>query len=142
VVIDKEKARIDQVCGLAKACEMGHRNIAVSVVDPGDAGKLRAIEKERGINLILIGAHLTGLKSEDAKELIGDLDIITGCASRVVRDKVKPVIQMGISVPMFAMTQKGKELLCERAKEVESPLLINTMKLPVLPEEKQPKPLL
>lgn len=142
VVLDKEKANIDQVGGLIKACEMGHRNIAVSVVDPGDAGKLRAIEKERGINLILIGAHLTGLKNEEAKDLIGRLDIVTGCASRAVRNNVKPVIQMGTSVPMFAMTQKGKELLCERAKDVDSPLLVNTMKLPVLPEEKQPKPLL
>lgn len=142
VVLDKEKARIDPAGGLIKACEMGYRNIAVSVVDPQDARKLRAIEKERGINLILIGAHLTGLKSEEAKELIGALDIVTGCASRTVRNNVKPLIQMGTSVPMFAITQKGKELLCERAKEVDSPLLVNTMKLPVLPEEKQPKPLL
>ncbi len=121
---------------------MGHRNIAVSVVDPGDAGKLRSIERERGMNLILIGAHLTGLKKDDIEELIGTLDIITGCASKTVRDKVKPVIQMGTSVPMFSLTQKGKELLCERAKDVDSPLLINTMKLPVLPDHKQPKPLL
>ncbi|GFO97108.1 putative methanogenesis marker protein 8 [groundwater metagenome] len=142
VVLDKEKARIDQVGGLTKACEMGYRNIAVSVVNPGDAGKLRAIEKERGINLILIGAHMTGLKSRETEELIRALDIVTGCASRTLRDKVKPVIQMGTSVPMFAMTQKGKELLCERAKEVDSPLLVNTMKLPVLPEHRQPKPLL
>ena len=116
VVIDKEKAGIDQVRGLVKACEMGHRNIAVSVVDPGDAGKLRSIERERGINLILIGAHLTGLKKDDIEELIGTLDIITGCASKTVRDKVKPVIQMGTSVPMFSLTQKGKELLSKRAK--------------------------
>ncbi|MDP2842003.1 MAG: DUF2099 family protein [Candidatus Methanoperedens sp.] len=141
-VLDKKKARIDQACGLIKACEMGYRNIAVSLVDLQDAVRLRSIEKEREINLILIGAHLTGIKNEEAEALIGALDIVTGCASRTVRDKVKPVIQMGTSVPMFAMTQKGKELLCERAKEVDSPLLVNTMKLPVLPEHKQPKPLL
>lgn len=141
VVVDKDNARIDQFRGLVEACEMGNRNIAVSVVDPLDAGKLRAIEKERGINLILIGAHLTGLNRDDADELMGALDIVTGCASRIVREKVKPLIQMGTSVPMFAMTQKGKELLCERAKEVDSPLLVNTMQLPVLPGHKQPKPL-
>ncbi len=141
VVPDKQKARIDQVFGLMKACEMGHRNIAVSVVFPGDALRLRAIERERGINLILIGAHLTGLRKDEIEELIGVLDIVTGCASRTVREKVKPIIQMGTSVPMFAMTQKGKELLCERAKEVDSPLLVNTMKLPVLPGHKQPRPL-
>ncbi len=141
VVVDKKNARIDQVRGLDKACEMGHVNIAVSVVFPGDAVRLRAIEKERSINLILIGAHLTGLNSEEMNELIGKLDIVTGCASRTVRDTVKPVIQLGTSVPMFALTQKGKELLCERAKEVDSPLLVNTMKLPVLPEHRQPRPL-
>ena len=141
-VLDKIKARIDQACGLIMACEMGYRNIAVSLVDLQEAVRLRAIEKERGINLILIGAHLTGIKNEEAAPLIGALDIVTGCASRTVRDIVLPVIQMGTSVPMFAMTQKGKELLCERAKEVDSPLFVNTMKLPVLPEHKQPKPLL
>ncbi len=142
VVLDKEKARIDQVMGLEKACELGYRNIAVSIVNPQDALRLRAIEKERKINLILIGAHLSGLKCSNAREFIGSLDIVTGCASRTVRDLIKPVLQMGTSVPMFAMTQKGKELLCERAKEVGSSLLINTMALPVLPEEKQPKPLI
>ena len=142
VVVDKEKACIDQVAGLIKAYDLGYKNIAVSIVDPHDAAKLRAIEKERGIDLILIGAHLTGLKDTEADALIKELDIVTGCASRSVRDKVNPLIQMGTSVPMFAMTQKGKELLCERAKEVDSPLLINTMKLPVLPDHKQPKPLL
>jgi len=70
--------------------------------------RLRAIEKERGINLILIGAHLTGLKKEEAEYLISAIDIITGCASKTVRDIVKPVIQMGTSVPMFAMTRKEK----------------------------------
>jgi hypothetical protein len=39
------------------------------------------------------------------------------------------------------LTPWGKELLVERAKDVELPLLINTMQLPVLPERKQPRPL-
>jgi len=32
-------------------------------------------------------------------------------------------------------------LLLERAKEVDEALLLNTMKLPVLPEDRQPRPL-
>ncbi len=141
IVFDKETGNIDQAGGLLKACELGYKNIAVSIVCPEDARKLRSIEKENSINLTLIGAHLTGIKCSEAKELIGALDIVTGCASRTVRDIVKPVLQVGTSVPMFAITQKGKEMLCERAKEVDSQLLINTMKLPVLPEHKQPRPL-
>lgn len=141
IVFDKRTAKIDQAEGLLKACELGYKNIAVSIVCPEDAGKLRSIEKENNIDLTLIGAHLTGIKCSEAKQLIGALDIVTGCASRTVRDIVKPVLQVGTSVPMFAITQKGKEILCERAKEVDSQLLINTMKLPVLPEHKQPNPL-
>jgi len=141
IVLDKENASIDQAGGLIKACELGYRKIAVSVVSAGDVKKLRQLEKEKDISLTLIGAHLTGIASEEARELIGELDIVTGCASRTVRDIVSPLLQAGTSVPMFAITQKGKELLLERAKEIDSPLLINTQKLPVLPEHKQPRPL-
>ena len=141
VVIDKETASLDQEMGLLKACEMGYRDIVVSVVSPHGAGKLRDIEKEQGINLILIGAHLTGIEEHEAYEIMGLLDIVTGCASRTVRDVVVPLMQAGTSVPMFALTEKGKELLLERAKEIEAQLLVNTTKLPVLPEHKQPKTL-
>jgi putative methanogenesis marker protein 8 len=141
VVLDIETAIIDQVMGLRKACEIGYKNIAVSVAAPHDAWELRAIEKEYNINLILIGAHLTGLKYEDAREFIEKMDIITGCASKTVRDLVKPVLQAGTSVPMFAITQKGKEMLIERAKDIDAPILVNTAELPVLPGHKQPRPL-
>lgn len=141
IVLDKEKARIDQIAGMRKACELGFNKIAVSVVDPREAQELRAIEKEYDIDLTLIGAHLTGIKHGEAKDLISSMDIITGCASKIIRNMVKPLLQAGISVPMFALTQKGKELLLERAKEIDSPLLINTSELPHLPEQKQPRPL-
>ncbi|MCZ7383001.1 MAG: DUF2099 family protein [Candidatus Methanoperedens sp.] len=141
VVLDKETAIIDQVMGLWKACELGYKNIAVSVTAPRDAGELREIEKEYNVNIILIGAHLTGLKYGDAREFIEKMDIITGCASKTVRDLVKPVLQAGTSVPMFAITQKGKEMLIERAKDIDAPILVNTTELPVLPEHKQPRPL-
>ncbi len=141
IVLDKGNARIDQTRGLTKACELGYKNIAVSVVAHHEATKLRAIEKEQNVNLILIGAHLTGIGRDEALRFIREMDIVTGCASRTLRDLIKPVLQAGTSVPMFAITQRGKELLLERAKEVDSPLLINTSKLPVLPGHKQPRPL-
>jgi len=142
IVLDKQNARIDQAGGLLKACELGYRNIAVSVVSPAEALKLRLIEKEKNINVILIGAHLTGIQFREAQELIAKMDIITGCASNMVRHLIRPVLQAGTSVPMFALTQKGKELLIERAKEIDSPILTSTTELPVLPEHKQPRPLI
>jgi putative methanogenesis marker protein 8 len=141
IVLDKEKARIDQVSGLRKACGLGYKNVAVSVVSPEEAGKLRLIEKENDINLILIGAHMTGIECREAGELINKMDIITGCASKTLRSLIHPVLQAGTAVPMFALTQKGKELIIERAKEIDSSLLISTADLPVLPDHKQPRPL-
>jgi putative methanogenesis marker protein 8 len=140
VVLDKESARIDQIAGARAACKLGYKNIAVSVAVVHEAGELREIEKEYDVNLILIGAHLTGIRCKEA-EFLKKMDIITGCASRIVRDVVKPILQAGTSVPMFAITQKGKELLLERAKEVDSPILVSTAHLPVLPGHKQPRPL-
>lgn len=140
-VLDKQNASIDPARGLIKAIELGYKNIAVSVVFPEDAGRLRNIEKEKGINLVLIGAHLTGIKCDEAEALIQKMDIITGCASNMVRRLIHPVIQAGTSVPMFALTLKGKELILERAKEINDTLLISTSNLPVLPEHKQPRPL-
>lgn len=141
VVLDKEGARIDQIGGLQKACELGFKNIAVSVAEPRDAIELRKIGRERDIDLVLIGAHLTGIHGKDASRVMLEMDIVTACASRTIRDVVKPILQAGTSVPMFAITQKGKEMLLERAKEIDSPILVSTTELPVLPEHKQPRPL-
>lgn len=139
VVLDPSSAIIDPVAGVEKAAQLGYKRIAVSAVDPDTAKKLREIEAGLELDLTIIGAHTTGLSREDALELINYVDIITGCASKPIRDVIKPLAQVGTAVPLFAVSQKGKELLLERAKEVESPILINTMPLPALPEHKQPR---
>ena len=102
---------------------------------------MRKLEAELGLDLIIIGVHVTGLNREEAQTLVENSDITTSCASKCVRDLVKPLAQVGTAVPLFALTQKGKELVIERAKDIKSPLLINTMALPVLPENKQPREL-
>ncbi len=142
IVSDKENAVIDQVNGVQKACELGYKNIAVSVVSPADAQELRLVEKENNINLVLIGAHLTGIQHEEAFKLIEKMDIITGCASKMLRLMIRPMLQAGTSVPVFALTPRGRELIIERAKEIGSPILVSSADLPVLPEHKQPRPLL
>jgi len=142
IVLEPSKAIIDPIGGVLKAIELGFKRIAVTVVDPETARMLREIESENDLEMMIIGAHTTGLSREDALEIVKHLDIITSCASKAIRDVIKPLAQVGTAVPLFALTQKGKELLLERAKEVESPILVNTMSLPVLPEKKQPKELI
>ncbi|HOT07362.1 MAG: hypothetical protein A4E45_00194 [Methanosaeta sp. PtaB.Bin039] len=139
-VLSPGDARIDQLEGARVAARRFSR-FAVTVADARSAQKLRELEKELGVRIMVIGVHLTGISDEDASVLLTAADIVTSCASRAIREQARPLVQVGTAVPLFGLTRWGKELLIERAKDVEQPLLINTMALPVLPQHKQPRPL-
>ncbi len=143
VILDPDTAAIDQVRGVRKAIELGYRKIGVSVADLNTLKEIRNVEKESGVQVIAFGVHATGMPDSEAKEFIGLVDMTTGCTSKWIRAGVagKAIAQFGTAVPIFAITNRGRELLLERAKEVRDPILVNTMVLPVLPEEKQPRPL-
>jgi putative methanogenesis marker protein 8 len=141
IVLDSSTARIDPLAGVRKAAQLGYRKIAVTVVFPETAKELRKVEKEFDLELVIIGAHVTGIDRQTAQGLIDSVDIVTSCASKQIRELVKPLVQVGSAVPLFGLTQRGKELLLERAKEVDSPLFVSSAKLPSLPEEKQPREL-
>jgi len=141
IVLYPSTAKMDSVAGVKKAAELGYKKIAVTVAFAKTAKELRKLEAELGLDLIVIGVHVTGLDREEAQVLLDNSDIVTSCASKHMRDLVKPLAQVGTAVPLFALTQKGKELVIERAKDITSPILINTMALPVLPEHKQPREL-
>ncbi|MGV8174390.1 MAG: methanogenesis marker 8 protein [Methanothrix sp.] len=140
-VLSPQEARIDQVEGAAYAAAAGYKRFAVTVADADSAERLRELEKAAGVRIMIIGVHLTGISAEEASRILAVSDIVTACASKHIRDQVKPLVQVGTAVPLFGLTRWGKELLVERAKDVELPILINTMPLPVLPEKKQPRPL-
>ncbi len=140
-VLSPKDARINQLEGAKWAALNGFARFAVTVADADTAERLRELEREAGVRMMIIGVHLTGIAPVDAGRLLAAADIVTGCASKHIREQVKPLVQVGTAVPLFGLTRWGKELLVERAKDVELPLLINTMPLPVLPEHKQPRPL-
>jgi len=140
-VLDPSTASIDPARGVKKAAELGYKKIAVTVADAKTAKKVREIEYELGLDLFVIAVHVTGISREDAQELLDNSDIVISCASKYIRELAKPLVQVAAAIPLFALTKKGKELVIERAKETESPILINTMSLPVLPEHKQPREL-
>jgi len=140
-VLDPSTAVIDPAGGVRKAVELGYRRIAVTVADPKTAKNLRKLETELGLDLIIIAVHVTGLSKEEAQKILENSDIVISCASRHIRELAKPLVQVAAAIPLFALTQKGKELVVERAKDIQSSILINAMKLPVLPDHKQPKEL-
>jgi putative methanogenesis marker protein 8 len=144
ILLDGTRAIISQPLGVVRAVEMGFERVAVTVATLKDALQCRDVERNTGADVCVIGVHVTGMEKEIAHDFLKAVDITTGCASRVIREAVekKALLQVGTSVPLFALSQKGKELLLERAKEVTAPILVNTMKLPVLPEGRQPMPLI
>lgn len=140
-VLSPQDARIDQLEGARWAASHGYVRFAVTVADARTALELRDLEREAGVRIMVVGVHLTGIGREDAQHLLSVADIVTACASKHIRELARPLVQVGTAVPLFGLTRWGKELLVERALEVDQPLLINTMPLPVLPEGKQPRPL-
>jgi len=140
-VLSPQDGKIDQLEGARWAAANGYSRFAVTVANADLAEALRALEEQSGARIMIIGVHLTGIGADDAGRLLAAADVVTGCASLHIREQVKPLVQVGTAVPLFGLTKWGKDLLVERAKEVELPLLINTMPLPVLPQNKQPRPL-
>ena len=99
------------------------------------------MEAELGLELIVIAVHVTGVSKEEAQSLLENSDLVTGCASKYIRELAKPLVQVAAAIPLFALTKKGKELVIEREKDIETPILITTTELPVIPKHKQPRDL-
>jgi len=140
-VLDPKTAAIDPAGGVQKASELGYKKIAVTVADAKTAKNLREIEAEFGLELTVIAVHVTGVSKEEAQGLLENSDIVISCASKYIREFAKPLVQVAAAIPLFALTKRGKELVIERAKDIESPILISIRKLPVVPEHKQPREL-
>lgn len=140
-VFDTKTASIDPVGGVKKAAELGFKKIAVTVADSITAKKLREIEVELCLDLIVIAVHTTGASREEAQSLLENSDLVTGCASKSIRELAKPIVQVAAAIPLFAITKKGKELVIEREKDIESPILITVTELPIVPKHKQPREL-
>ncbi|WP_456419719.1 methanogenesis marker 8 protein [Methanocaldococcus infernus] len=133
IVLDKEKAKIDQVLGVKKAKELGFKKIIVTVTSLEEAKKC----KELGA--ITFGVHLTGI--EWSEEIEKYFDLLTSCASKCLRERLRNIkAQIGKTIPIFALSEVGKEILLERAKDLDG-VLITLESLPKL-NENQPRPLL
>jgi len=138
IVLDREHATIDQVAGVALASGEGYRTIAVTVATPETAEIIRRIHPDT----LIFAVHVTGLSLNEAESLVSVSDLVTSCASRTIREiaGAGALLQAGISVPVFAMTQKGKLLVLEKIRQSDDPVLVKPTRLPAL-GDKQPSPL-
>jgi putative methanogenesis marker protein 8 len=135
---------IDQAAGFERAAAAGFRKIAVTVAGtaPEETARLREMGRQLGIEPIILAVHTTGISDEEADILGESCDLVWSCASKAVRDVagMKAKLQMGISIPVFAMTDQGKRLLLNRAMHFRDSLVLHRAALPVVPAEKQPQP--
>lgn len=139
VVIDKDHASLNQLAGIAKAYELGYNNVAVTVAIPAEAENIRNQYPEA----VIFGVHVTGLSHEEAEMLVSASDFVTSCASATIRKVAgeKALLQAGVGVPTFAVTQKAKDILVEKIRCSNAQVLIKTTNLPVISEQ-HPEPLI
>jgi putative methanogenesis marker protein 8 len=137
-VLDRDHASIDQLAGVALALVQGFRKIAVTVARPETAETIRRIHPKT----LIFGVHVTGLTKSDAEMLVRASDLVTSCASGTVREAVgkNALVQAGTAIPIFAMTMSGKNLIIEKVRLSQEPVLVKSTKLPVLGDQ-QPQPL-
>ena len=137
-VLDRNNARIDQQSGVALAHLKGFRRIAVTVAAPAEAEAIRTAYPDS----LIVAVHVSGLSRVESARLVGASDLVTACASKPIREIAGPLalVQAGISIPVFAMTGKGKEIIIEKIRTSDDPVLIKPTKLPVV-GDREPSPL-
>lgn len=138
IVVDKVQAQLDQIAGVKRAYEMGYRHVAVTVALPEVAKAIRTQYPD----VIIFGVHVTGLDRNEAEMLVEASDIVTSCASKTLREVAgqKALVQAGITVPIFAITTKARDLIFEKIRAGNSQVLVKPTSLPSL-GDKQPNPL-
>ncbi|MCX8207293.1 MAG: DUF2099 family protein [Methanothrix sp.] len=145
ILIDRH-ATIDQIRGFVAAVDAGFERVAVTLAGSmsSDARDLRAIGARALRRPMILAVHTTGIGSDEAVALAESCDIVWSCASRAVRDIVgaRAMLQIGVSIPVFAMTQEGKRLVLNRALHFNGPLVIHRSSLPYLHADRQPRPLI
>lgn len=137
---------IDQVEGYVRARQAGYKKIAVTIAGhrAAEACKIREMEKDSGVASTILAVHTTGVSDQEAEILAKHCDLVWGCASKSVRERIgsRSKLQIGIAIPVFALTHAGKRLLLNRALHFEESLVLYRASLPYLPPEKQPSPLI
>ncbi len=141
-----DRCTIDQVEGYKWALAAGYEKIVVTITgkrafDAAEIRKLASASAAEGP--VIFAVHNLDVTADQAEVLAETCDVVWSCASREVRDVVgrRAKLQIGISIPVYALTDWGKRLVLNRALHFESGLVMFRATLPYGPEEKLPKPL-
>jgi putative methanogenesis marker protein 8 len=143
VVLNESTAEIDQFKGVVKAVELGFKRIAVTVAhfDSKSIEYIRRFEKESHAQMAIFSVCNTCATEEDAERVLNGADVVCASASRIIREKVgsKALMQLGVAIPVFALTKLGKRLLLTYLMDFDENIIaFRSRKMPYMVEGRGP----
>jgi len=143
VVLDRDSALIDQFEGVKHAFNLGFKRVAVSVAgfQAKEISKIRNFEVNARADVLIFSVCNTCVSEADMKH-INKADVACASASRILRKEIgnKALLQLGVTIPIYALTEKGKRLVLAYLAEFKDKLVIfRTTKLPYQAKEIGPK---
>lgn len=140
-VVNPETADLDPIKGLQMAIDKGFKNIAVTILPSEIIKEIAEYPTPEDVNVYIFVAHTTNADDNEVEIAFNYADVITACASSKVRDFAtkEKVYYSGSKVPIFAITEKGKEFLDNRLEKIDKPSTINDYPLDL---ENHPNPLI
>lgn len=143
VVLDEKKATIDQVAGVKRALSLGFRRVAVSVAgfQSKAISEIRSLEAGEKADVLVFSVCNTCVGERDVKH-IAKADVVCTSASKILRNRIgeKAMAQLGVVIPVFVLTEKGKKLILAYLETFKDKLVIfRTGNLPYEVENRSPK---
>ncbi|MEM3580080.1 MAG: DUF2099 family protein [Candidatus Bathyarchaeia archaeon] len=143
IVLDEATASIDQANGVKRALDLGFRRIAVSVAgfQSKVISEIRKIEADAKADVLIFSVCNTCV-GKAYVEHIARADVVCASASRILREEIgkKAILQLGVTIPVYALTDKGKRLVLAYLAEFKDRLVIfRAGKLPYEVEGKGPR---
>jgi putative methanogenesis marker protein 8 len=140
-VLDPKTAQIDQAKGFQKAVEMGFKKIAVTVAgfQAKQITEIRILERNSNARATIFSICNTCTAEKDLKHVV-NADIVTAGASGAVRKQVGPkaLMQLGVTIPVFALTDRGKDILLAYLSKLNQKIAVFRAHLPYVVEKKGP----
>ena len=143
VVLDKTGARIDQVEGVKRAFDLGFKRVAVSVAgfQAKAISEIRKFEASAEADVLVFSVCNTCVSNADVTH-IAKADVACASASKLLRSEIgkKALLQLGVTIPVYALTDKGKRHILAYLAEFKDKLVVfRTDKLPYQAKGRGPR---
>ncbi len=129
IILNEKTALIDQKKGVELAIKKGFKKIGVTVRGPDvkpTLSEIAELEKENNVVIYYLIVSTTGVKKDEVELIDKTGDIVWSCASKLVREVLAPraLMQVGVSLPAYVLTQKGKNMLSDHIRLMSSKVLV------------------